>query len=96
MNGSEEFREGEKLGELKGQLMEKLRGLEEGQRSIVISLEGFKERIGSRVGMTENDISALKGKMEIVVTIGRWVLAPVFSTLGVGIVAIMGWYLFHK
>lgn len=85
MNGvSEEF----SMGELKADV----RAIKDSIAKIEFSLSNF----GQRTGKAENDISKLDGKMDIVLTIGRWIFAPVFSVMGVGTIMIVAWYLLRK
>lgn len=88
MGGNEEF----KAGEFAGKVLQKLEALDASQKDTLAAING----IGNRVNLNEKAIERVQGEMNIVLTIGRWILAPVFSLLGLSAVFSIGWYLYRK
>lgn len=88
----EEFRD----GEFRGKILSELEALKAGQLSMTSALNDFKEKIGERMVETEKSVTRLDGEMSIILTIGKWIFAPVFMVMGVGVLGIIGWYFSHK
>ena len=91
MNG-DEFRD----GEFRGKILSELESLKAGQKAMTDAFSSFSDKIGQRMGDNERAIERVAGEMNIVLTIGKWIFAPVFSVMGVGLVSVIGWYLFKK
>lgn len=88
--------EDRRQGNFQGMVETKLNALEEGLRAVVISVNLLGERNGTRIGEAEKQIERLKGEMEVVVVIGKWVFGPVFGSIGLTILGILGWWAFKK
>ena len=79
-------------GEFQGMIATELQALKLGQLKMVEALDSFKERTGERIGKTENCIQRLNGEMEIINMIAKWIFAPIFSVVGLAILAVVVWY----
>ena len=89
---SEEFQ----AGKFQGKILQELETLKIGQVQMVTALNEFREKIGERAGKNEMAIKLLEGNMNIILTIGRWILAPVFSVIGFGVIFSIYIYILRK
>ena len=92
MSNGEDF----KAGEFQGKIIQELEFLKKGQEAIANTLTEFREKMGTRTGDNEKVLAIHDGKIETILMVGRWIFAPVFSVIGVGIIIVIARYLLRR
>ena len=77
MSNVEDF----KAGEERGMLLAEVKALNVSVSELRDSFKEFKLGLGQRTETHGKDIAVMNNRIEVVMTIGKWILAPAFAAV---------------
>lgn len=77
MSNVEDF----KAGEERGMLLAEIKALGLSVNELRDSFKDFKLGMGQRTETHGKDIAVMQNRIEVVMTIGKWILAPAFAAV---------------
>ena len=78
------------------EIVKELANIKGEMKNICISFTDFKHGIGTTVQAHDHQISQMEGKVELMLWIAAKVATPILTAIGVGVLIMAGWTLFHK